>query len=239
MRQLLAVAGVLATAVLAVGCGTEVHHTFQKPNIIFVLTDDQFPGTENGMPNLKSDATLENTYIFFSSDNGFHMGQHRFNQGKETAYEEDIAVPMIVRGPGVPADATRQQLVLNQDLAPTFADIADASVPNFVDGRSFLSVLGDNPPDAWRTGFLVQARVTEKRLQLITPMPTNIALRTARYEYIDYPRGKDELYDMDRDPYQIDSIQASAPTDVLAQIRAQLKLLEGCGGDECRAAEGP
>jgi N-acetylglucosamine-6-sulfatase len=188
---------------------------------------------------LRAQGELDNTYIFFTSDNGFHMGQHRLSQGKETAYEEDIAVPMIVRGPGVPADATRQQLVLNQDLAPTFADIADASVPNFVDGRSFLSVLGDNPPDAWRTSFLVQARVTEKRLQLITPMPTNIALRTARYEYIDYPRGKDELYDMDRDPYQIDSIQASAPTDVLAQIRAQLKSLEGCGGDECRAAEGP
>ena len=115
---------------------------------------------------LRAQGELDNTYIFFSSDNGFHMGQHRFNQGKETAYEEDIAVPMIVRGPGVPADATRQHLVLNQDLAPTFADIADASVPNFVDGRSFLAVLGDNPPDAWRTGFLVRARATENRLQL-------------------------------------------------------------------------
>jgi N-acetylglucosamine-6-sulfatase len=188
---------------------------------------------------LRAQGELENTYIFFSSDNGFHMGQHRFTLGKETAYEEDIAVPMIVRGPGVPAGATRQQLVLNQDLAPTFADIADASVPNFVDGRSFLSVLGDNPPDDWRTGFLVQARVAEKRLQLIMPMPQNFALRTVRYEYIDYPRGKDELYDMDRDPYQIDNIQASAPTDVLAQIRAQLKLLKGCGGGECREAEGP
>ena len=133
--------------------------------------------------------------------------------------------------------ARRASVVLNQDLAPTFADIADASVPNFVDGRSFLSVLGDNPPDDWRTGFLVQARVAEKRLQLIMPMPQNFALRTVRYEYIDYPRGKDELYDMDRDPYQIDNIQASAPTDVLKQIRAQLKLLKGC--EWCREAEGP
>ena len=58
---------------------------------------------------LRAQGELDNTYIFFSSDNGFHMGQHRFTQGKETAYEEDIAVPMIVRGPGVPADATRQQ----------------------------------------------------------------------------------------------------------------------------------
>jgi N-acetylglucosamine-6-sulfatase len=194
---------------------------------------------ETVVSELRAQGELDNTYIFFTSDNGFHMGQHRLSQGKETAYEEDIAVPMIVRGPGVPADATRQQLVLNQDLAPTFADIADASVPKFVDGRSFLAVLGDSPPDDWRTGFLVRAQATDNRQQWIPPMPTNLALRTARYEYIDYPRGKDELYDMERDPYQIDSIQASAPTDVLAQIRAQLKLLEGCGGDECRAAEGP
>lgn len=188
---------------------------------------------------LRAQGELENTYIFFSSDNGFHMGQHRFSQGKETAYEEDIAVPMIVRGPGVPAHVTRQQLVLNQDLAPTFADIANASVPNFVDGRSFLTVLSDDPPDAWRTGFLVQARVTEKRLQSILPMPQNFSLRTTRYEYIDYPRGKDELYDMDRDPYQLDSIYANPPEDVLARMRTQLKMLEGCAGEECRKAEGP
>jgi N-acetylglucosamine-6-sulfatase len=188
---------------------------------------------------LRAQGELENTYIFFSSDNGFHMGEHRFIQGKETAYQEDIAVPMIVRGPGVPAHVTRQQLVLNQDLAPTFADIANASVPNFVDGRSFLPVLGDHPPDAWRSGFLVQARITEKRLQLTMPMPQNFALRTARYEYIDYPSGKDELYDMDRDPYQLHSIYASPPEGVLAQMRTQLRSLQGCASEECRRAEGP
>src|SRR5215212_932664 len=59
VRHLLTVASVLATAVLAAGCGAKVHQTSQKPNIIFVLTDDQFPGTENEMPNLKSDVTNE------------------------------------------------------------------------------------------------------------------------------------------------------------------------------------
>ena len=117
--------------------------------------------------------------------------------------------------------------------------VGDASVPTFVDGRSFLAVLGDDPPDAWRTGFLVRAQAKDNRQQRSHSMPTNLALRTVRYEYIDYPSGKDELYDMDRDPYQIDNIQSSAPTEVLAQIRAQLKSLEGCGGDECREAEGP
>ena len=59
VRQLLAVAAVLAAAVLATGCGAEVRHTPQQPNIIFVLTDDQFQGTENEMPNLKSNVTNE------------------------------------------------------------------------------------------------------------------------------------------------------------------------------------
>jgi hypothetical protein len=108
-----------------------------------------------------------------------------------------------------------------------------------VDGRSFLAVLGDSPPHAWRTGFLVRAQTTDYRKQWIHPMPTNFALRTARYEYIDYASGRDELYDMDRDPYQINSIYTSPPEGVLAQMKTQLKLLEGCGGDECRTAEGP
>ena len=46
---------------------------------------------------------LDNTYVVYTSDNGFHMGQHRLFVGKTTAYEEDIRVPLVMRGPGVPA----------------------------------------------------------------------------------------------------------------------------------------
>jgi N-acetylglucosamine-6-sulfatase len=128
------------------------------------------------------------------------IGEHRFHQGKQTSYEEDIAVPMIVSGPGVVAGVTRQQLVLNQDLAPTFAEIADAPTPDFVDGRSFLPVLGTSPPaiPEWREAFLVRSPATNATGWL-KHMPSNLAVRTPRYEYIDYANGKDELYDMDRD----------------------------------------
>ncbi|HSL00099.1 MAG TPA: sulfatase, partial [Rubrobacteraceae bacterium] len=74
--------------------------------------------------SLRESGELDNTYIFFTSDNGFHAGQHRLGTGKWTAYEEDIRVPLIVRGPGVPKGATREHLVLNNDLAPTLTDIA-------------------------------------------------------------------------------------------------------------------
>jgi len=84
---------------------------------------------------------LDNTYIVFTSDNGFHLGNHRMPMGKQTAYETDIHVPLLVRGPGVAAGATRDELVVETDLAPTFAAWAGAAAPAFVDGRSLAPLL--------------------------------------------------------------------------------------------------
>ena len=190
---------------------------------------------------------LENTYVFFTSDNGFHFAEHRFHQGKQTSYEEDVAVPMIVSGPGVDAGATRQQMVLNQDLAATFADIANIEeylppeeLPTFVDGRTFLPVLGTSPPatSEWREAFLVNTPATNATGWL-KHMPNNLAVRTPRYEYIDYSRGKDELYDMERDHYQVNSILDNPPAGVLEQMKADRVDLRNCDGEECTAAEGP
>jgi N-acetylglucosamine-6-sulfatase len=108
---------------------------------------------------LKESGELDDTYIFFTSDNGYHMGQHRLSVGKWTAYEEDIRVPLIVRGPGVPEGVKLEHLVLNNDLAPTFADLGGVAPPDFVDGRSLVPLLGANPPpaDEWRQAYLVEA----------------------------------------------------------------------------------
>jgi arylsulfatase A-like enzyme len=108
---------------------------------------------------LRQSGELDNTYIFFTSDNGYHMGTHRLTTGKWTAYEEDIRVPLIVRGPGVPEGRKLEHLVLNNDLAPTFAELGGAEAPSFVDGRSLVPLLGDEPPsvDEWRQAFLVEA----------------------------------------------------------------------------------
>jgi N-acetylglucosamine-6-sulfatase len=98
---------------------------------------------------LQERSALENTYVVFTSDNGAHMGEHRqwLGQGfyKNTAYEEAANVPLAVRGPGIPANQVRPQLVLNNDFAPTFADIADAPVPQSVDGRSLLPLMNSTP----------------------------------------------------------------------------------------------
>jgi len=91
--------------------------------------------------HLRREHELRRTYIVFASDNGFHLGQHRLPSGKETAYDTDIHVPLLVRGPGIRPGMHVHRLALNNDLAPTFDDIAGVPAAGFTDGRSLLPVL--------------------------------------------------------------------------------------------------
>ena len=106
---------------------------------------------------LEAVGQLENTYIFFTSDNGLHMGQHRLLVGKMSAYEEDIRVPMVVRGPGVIEGKLIQALSGNIDLAPTFLDIAGIMSSERMDGQSLLPLLaGKSEKLMWRDAYLIE-----------------------------------------------------------------------------------
>ena len=83
----------------------------------------------------------DNTYIVFSADNGFHMGQRRLFQGKQTYFDHDIRVPMIVVGPGVPRGVSVKRVAANVDLRPTFQELAGAPVGPRVEGRSLAPFL--------------------------------------------------------------------------------------------------
>ena len=111
---------------------------------------------------LEATGALERTYVIYTSDNGFHMGEHRLIAGKDTPYEEDIRVPMVMRGPGVPEGVRIDAMALNIDLAPTFAEIAGIEPPAFVDGRSLLPLLAD-PAQPWRQSFLIERRQLEEQ----------------------------------------------------------------------------
>lgn len=80
---------------------------------------------------------LDNTYVFYSSDNGFHIGQHRLQPGKSCGYEEDINIPLIVRGPGVAANYTTEIVTTHTDLAPTFFKLLGIPLRDDFDGRAF------------------------------------------------------------------------------------------------------
>ena len=211
--------------------------------------------------------------IFFTSDNGFHLGAHRLTAGKWTAYEEDIRVPLIVRGPGVPEGRTLSELVLNNDLAPTFAELGGVEAPSFVDGRSLEPLLREEAPpptDEWRRAFLVEAiaesvevppSVDDRSLiplltgdtqppedtRRFSPLdeaplkdagrPGLKAVRTKDRLYVEYETGESELYDLRKDPYQLNNAYEETELKHLWRLEEGLDALRDCAGEECRAAE--
>jgi N-acetylglucosamine-6-sulfatase len=184
---------------------------------------------------LQETGELNNTYIFFTSDNGFHMGHHRFWMDKKTPYEEDIGVPLMVRGPGVPAGAVRNQLVINNDFAPTIAELAGASTPSFVDGKSFAPLLSSSPPSSWRTAFLEEGYIPPEDG---FPVPPHKSVHTQQYMFTEYDTGERELYDLSADPYQLQSISRTANSEQLySTLGNRLNALRACSGEGCRSAE--
>ena len=186
---------------------------------------------------------LENTYIFFTSDNGYHFGNHRFGANKKTPYEEDIGVPLMVRGPGVPAGAVRRELVLNNDFAPTIADLAGAPIlgpkevdgsPKEVDGSSFAPLLTNSPPSSWRQAFLEEGWL-EGGTKM--PTPTHKGVHTQDHMFIELDTGEHELYDLRTDPYQLQSKPRAGNEQLYSALGTRLNALRACSGAGCRAAE--
>jgi len=183
---------------------------------------------------LERHGLMDNTYIVYTSDNGHHMGEHRMIAGKTTAYEEDIRVPMIMRGPGVAEGARIDAMALNNDLAPTFAEIAGIAPPAFVDGRSLLPLLED-PGQPWRRSFLIQRR--ELETHEMTGAARFDAIRTEDWTYVQYGDGARELYNLRQDPHQLDSMVGRADPWVVERLSTRLAELSNCAGSDCREIE--
>ncbi|KAJ8983355.1 hypothetical protein NQ317_003161 [Molorchus minor] len=102
---------------------------------------------------------LENTYIVYTSDHGYHLGQFGLIKGKSFPFEFDVRVPFLVRGPGVEPGTVVNDIVLNIDLAPTFLDMAGVEPPPHMDGRSVLPLFL-NPKRKklkWPDTFLIES----------------------------------------------------------------------------------
>jgi N-acetylglucosamine-6-sulfatase len=176
---------------------------------------------------LRAAGELDNTLLIFTSDNGFFHGEHRMPNEKMLVYEPSIRVPLILRGPGVPVGAERRQLVTNADLAPTILDVADASATKPQDGSSLLPLLAD-PRLEWGRDLLIEG--AEGFI-----VRGFAAVRTYRYVYAEYTTGERELYDLERDPHELQSVHddpAYAP--VQADLARRLRDLRACAGPGCR-----
>ncbi len=146
------------------------------------------------------DPVRARTIFIFTSDNGYEWGDHRLNY-KEYPYERSIRVPLIMAGPGIPRGSS-DALVQNADLTPTILDFAGLPGGPF-DGASLVPVLtGSGPPP--HNEILLEHLTT-------THLPSYCGLRTARWTYVRYRDGFQELYDLARDPNQMRNVASSRP----------------------------
>ena len=97
-------------------------------------------GVQRIVDALEATGELDSTLLVFTSDNGMMHGEHRIPFGKNLPYEESIRVPLLIRGPGMPAGVHVRDLVANVDLAPTILDAAGARARLPEDGRSLLAL---------------------------------------------------------------------------------------------------
>jgi arylsulfatase A-like enzyme len=180
---------------------------------------------------LGEQGVLSNTYIVFTSDNGWHHGEHRIPDHKGRPYEEAARVPLLVRGPRVAAGSSTNKLVLNTDYLPTFMDLAGAQTPSYVDGRSLLPLLTGSTTSSWRTAILIEGRRYSADPEI--PFDRNYnSIRTSTGKYIEYEGGFRELYDLSpgADPYELRNTYSSADPTVAPRpaLKARLDALRSC-----------
>jgi arylsulfatase A-like enzyme len=164
---------------------------------------------------------LENTIIFFLSDNGIAWGEHRWTS-KKVPYEPSIRVPYVVRYDPMTSQGSVDQsnMVLNIDIAPTIAQLAGAKAPA-MDGMSLVPLLDGTATD-WRQDFLVE-HLSKNRAQA---PPTYCAVRSEDYMYVYYATGEKELYSLKQDPEELRNRIDDPNLDIVrTQMRSQLKQL--------------
>jgi N-acetylglucosamine-6-sulfatase len=178
------------------------------------------------LKRLEATGQMNTTYIVYTTDNGWLLGEHNLT-AKGLPYEGAIRVPYVVRGPGVPPDEKRDELVANVDLAPTFAAWGGVELPG-ADGRELAPLLEDAPSASWRERLLIEHFAGHAWE----------GLRTPRYTYAEHATGEKELYDLREDPRQLRNVYKTADQALLENLERRLELLRDCSGDGCRAAEG-
>ena len=149
----------------------------------------------------------ENTVVVFTSDHGYHLGEHTFWQ-KSNLHEEVTKVPLIISVPGMKAGRS-ESIVELVDLMPTLAELCDIKIPKGLHGESLVPVL-KNPSASVKDGALSFNNL-------------GTSYRTKNWSYVRYKDGKEEMYDMAKDPQQFRNlavVNTSSNVDQLKRMRS-------------------
>jgi N-acetylglucosamine-6-sulfatase len=224
---------------------------------------------------------LRNTYIIFTSDNGFFYGEHRLTGGKFLAYEPSTHLPLLIRGPGIKQNSHTGQLASVTDIAPTILELAGVTPDKSIDGESLVPFMNDpelrtrrallyesfvETADVEQNGGAESPQTTYARKNLaasggrgkllgaagdegeeptagasiVAPPKDYEGIRLGPYKYIEWPDGEKELYDINKDPYELTNIARNANYfPIRAFLHAQLIRLESCVGRACTESAPP
>ncbi|KAL3441786.1 alkaline-phosphatase-like protein [Aspergillus insuetus] len=194
------------------------------------------------LTRLEESGQLENTYVIYSSDNGFHIGQHRLPPGKTTSYEEDIRVPFFVRGPGISSSPRKEtQVTTHIDFAATIFELAGIPLRDDFDGTpmkftktgSSAAVPHEHVIVEYWGDAVLEAADNTIRMSNNTYKSTRIISKSHNLFYAVWCTGDHELYDLNNDPYQMNNIYATTPQTILDRLDGLLLVLKSCGGSTC------
>ncbi|CAK7212291.1 hypothetical protein SBRCBS47491_001413 [Sporothrix bragantina] len=212
---------------------------------------------------LEAAGQLDNTYIIYTTDNGYHISQHRLMPGKECSFETDINVPLVIRGPGVPAGLVKDAVVSSHtDLAPTIMKLAGNALRDDFDGQPVaVHAAVNSGPEHVGTEFwgyaIPEGKYGYSGKYGFIDGPANahpnntykgLRIETARYSlyYAVWCTNERQLYNMKTDPYQMDNIlgegRKSEPRELLLgrdletvvdRLDALMLVMKSCKGQAC------
>jgi len=215
------------------------------------------------MDTLGSLHRLRNTYVIFTSDNGFFYGEHRLIGGKFLAYEPATHLPFLIRGPHIRPGTESNEIIGNIDIAPTVLELAGAEADKSLDGRSLAPFLHDpelttlrpylfesfvessdvaengaiaEPGDQSSSTSASASRAAGATASLLAPPKDYEGIRLGPYKYIAWPDGEKELYDIEKDPYELNNIVRIPNYFPIRNYlhRELLNRMEDCVGRTCR-----
>ncbi len=163
---------------------------------------------------------VDNTAVFYTSDNGFFQGEWRAFD-KRFMHEPSIRVPLLVRYPrAVKGGSSNDKMVLNLDIAPTVLDLAGVPASKAMQGRSMAPLMKGEPVE-WRKDWLY----TYFEFPGPHSVRENRGIRTERYKYIHYYKEPQEyeLYDLEKDPGELNNLYGKPEyEDLVKKLRVRM-----------------